>query len=231
MKLFEIYQSTPDDTWYDDAISTDISGSALRRVSDLRKNPNHKFLGSGGFAYVGTDDDENFGDVYRVASATEGGSMYHRFLSSHPMIAEKNLFFPRIRSVDHNKELTQGVDHQTSVMERLLPYNTPAIHDNLRLMRAIVTRYLNAGAYDICNKLSPRTEPSWGSALVLAIRHALQNYNTEYIKDPKLMQAIKILHMMEEQMPDTGFDIHYGNLMWRPNAYQPQLVFTDPFVY
>lgn len=231
MKLSEIYQSTPDDTWDDDAITTDISSSALQRVNDLRKNPKHKFLGSGGFAYVGTDDDENFGDVYRVASADDGGSMYHRFLASHPTIAEKNLFFPRIRMVDHADDYPSGINHQTTIMERLLPYSTPAIHNNLRLMRAIATRYLNAGAHDICTKLSPRVEPSWGEAIILAIRHALQNGDDEYIKDPKLMQAIKILHMIEQQLPDTGFDIHYGNLMWRPNAYQPQLVFTDPFVY
>jgi len=37
----------------------------VKRIQRHRKNPQHKMLGSGSFAYVGTDDDDNFGDVQR----------------------------------------------------------------------------------------------------------------------------------------------------------------------
>ena len=114
----------------------ELPHTAQNIVKNLRTNKQHKYLGSGSYAYVGTNDDENFGDVHRVAGVDDGGSMYLQYLADHPDIAD-NPFFPRVRKVE------KADDMQVSIVERLLPFKTEAVYSNGPLIRAIWKRCFN----------------------------------------------------------------------------------------
>lgn len=224
MKLSEIYQ-TPDDTWdeeNEDGV-VELPDSGQKLVSKIRSKKNHKYLGSGSFAYVGTNDDNNFGDVHRIAGADDGGSMYLKYLADHPDIMD-NPFFPRVRKISGGGRR----DHQVSVVERLLPFRTEAVYSNGPLIRAIWKRYFNITVEEAMHEYGG----SFQHAMPYVIRNALV-YNTtmDKIKDENLISAIRTLKQIKESLGDVEFDLHQGNIMWRMAGYQPQLVFTDPFVF
>jgi hypothetical protein len=95
VKLCEIYDDPADNWLDDDEDTTYLNRDASDTVNNMRAKPNHKYMGSGSFAYVGTDDIDNFGDVHRVARALDSGSLYLNVLYTHKI---ENPFLPRVRS-------------------------------------------------------------------------------------------------------------------------------------
>lgn len=221
MKLSEIYQ-TPDDIWDEENEdgTVELPHTAQNIVKNLRTNKQHKYLGSGSYAYVGTNDDENFGDVHRVAGVDDGGSMYLQYLANHPDIAD-NPFFPRVRKVE------KADDTQVSIVERLLPFKTETVYSNGPLIRAIWKRYFNITIEEAFHEYGG----SFQHAIPYVLRKALIHNNTKEIKDEMLIDAIHKLIAIAEELGDVEYDLHQGNIMWRMAGYQPQLVFTDPLVY
>lgn len=142
MKLSEIYQ-TPDDTWDLDNEADFIEQSArsAKLVAKQRQDPRHTYLGSGTFAYVGTNDDDNFGDVHRIASADDGGSIYLKYIVDHPTIMD-NPFFPKVREIADRSPQSKR-NYQVTIIERLVPFNTKSIVHNSLLMTAIWNRYFH----------------------------------------------------------------------------------------
>jgi len=221
MKLSEIYQ-TPDDAWDDENEddTVELPHIAQNIVKNLRTNKQHKYLGSGSYAYVGTNDDENFGDVHRIAGVDDGGSMYLQYIADHPDIA-KNPFFPRVHRVEKEK------DTQVSIVERLLPFRTEAVYMNGLLMKAIWSKYFNISQQEAVKKYNCSSP---AATIPYIIRNALVGYYTDELKDKRLIEAIHILAKISGAIGDAEPDIHQGNIMWRMAPYQPQLVITDPFV-
>lgn len=220
MKLCEIY-TTPKDEWANKVYraGTDLSSAASNKVAQARKQQSHKFLGAGGFGYVGTDDDDNFGDVKRIANADDGGSMYLKYIAEHPEVMD-NPFFPQVRAV---ADYDYDDNVQVTITERLIPFDTPAISQNSKLMQAIWTRYFT-------EPWTNEVKNNFTEWLTEELRMALVSTSTAAIKDPYLEQAVTLLKKMRQYLR-TEIDMHAGNIMWRPHPYQPQLVFTDPFVY
>lgn len=221
MKLSEIYQ-TPDDIWdeeNEDGV-VELPHTAQNVVKNLRSHKRHKYLGSGSYAYVGTNDDDNFGDVHRVAGVEDGGSMYLKYLAAHPDFMD-NPFFPRVRKVETEK------DTQVTIVERLLPFKTDAVYSNGPLIRAIWKRYFNITIEDAIHEYGG----SFQHAIPYVLRKALINDYVGDIKDEVLVDAVHKLVQIAQALGDVEVDLHQGNIMWRMAGYQPQLVITDPFVY
>lgn len=226
MKLSEIYQ-TPDDTWVsleDEGEFMDLSPNASNQIYAHRQHPKHVYLGAGSYAYVGTNDDENFGDVHRISNADDGGSMYLKYLVDHPEIMD-NPFFPKVREVAQRSPASKR-NFQTTIVERLVPYDTKSIINNSLLTTAIWNRYVN-----ITQNVASRKfyDLKGMAALPYIIAEAVNSGDVRYIKDPRLIEAVHILNKIRDML-DAETDIHAGNIMWRMAPYQPQLVITDPFV-
>lgn len=220
MKLYELY-TTPDDIWDDVVGDAMMPHVASNVVKNLRTHKQHKYLGSGSYAYVGTNDDENFGDVHRIAGVDDGGSMYLKYLADHPNVA-MNPFFPRVHKVAKNE------DTQVTIIERLLPFRTEAVCQNELLMKAIWGRYFNISQQEAVKKYNCK---SVAAAIPYIIQNALIEHYTGELKDKRLIEAMHILTKISGAIGNVDIDIHPGNIMWRMAPYQPQLVITDPFTY
>lgn len=186
-------------------------------VIQQRNTPNHTFLGNGSYAYVGTNDDANFGDVHRIALQDDGGSVYLNYIAAHPNLRD-NPFVPRVRAVKIDGEI------QTTIVERLIPFDAKAIIGNELLMHAICKRYFVDISPIYQTPRPGRITEFITEELYRAIRHK----NTENIKDDHLYEIIHVLCHLLDTYDTFEPDTHEGNLMWRPHPYQPQLVITDP---
>ena len=158
MLLSEIYRDNADTSIHkyydtvDDAIDDlAITKDARDEIKRAARKANHKSLGIGAYAYVGTDDDENFGDVARYAHVQDGGSLYLQFIANHPAIAE-NPFFPRVQ-----RTKAIGQQGQVSIVERLIPMKEPAVA-SVELLTAV------------CKRLF-KVPPSASSTPIQIIRH------------------------------------------------------------
>lgn len=212
MKLCEIYETTPPNEYNRDEIRL---GKKAKQLIDFKRtnDPSHAYVGSGSYAYAYTDDDANFGDVTRIGDTlstwTDFGYLYLEWVFKNKLW-EDNLFFPRVSSIATDNNITFVVS------ERLLPYGTSAIVDNSKLMRAIYNRLFNVFASDSSN---------FRAVIPQALRYIAREQEWGDIKEPKLAEA---LQMIKKQFPDSNWDLHAGNLMWRMTAYQPHLVLNDP---
>jgi hypothetical protein len=214
MKLCEIYND-PADTWIgDDEDTTYLNKDAEHTVKSMRSKPNHKYLGSGSFAYVGTDDIDNFGDVHRVARTLDSGSQYLNVLYSHKT---ENPFLPKIRKVVQNGEA------QVTIIERLVPFRTPAILNSIPLMKALWSKYFRI-PWD-------PDQRHVMAAIPMILQVVCEDTDTSItdgvIKDPQLLEAVHIIRQIGHQV-NGAIDMQSSNMMWRMTNYQPQLVFTDP---
>jgi len=226
MKLSEIYQ-TPDDNWDEenDMGTVELSPKSSKLVNKHRLDKNHKYLGSGSYAYVGTNDDDNFGDVHRIANADDGGSMYLKYIADNPSIMD-NPFFPKVREIA-SRSKTARDNHQVTIVERLLPFRTESIYQNGLLMKAIWSKYFTITPQEAVKKYNCS---GTAATIPYIIRNALVGYYTDELKDKRLIESIHILAKISGAIGDAEPDIHQGNIMWRMAPYQPQLVITDPFV-
>lgn len=202
MKLFEL----------DDLFAHPATKDVARKQQQA---PSHKQVGKGGYAYVGTDDDDNFGDVHRVADFAEGGSTFLRAVFADKR-THYNAFFPKVRSVVNNQHTT------VVITERLLPF-TSTFSDELVV--AVGTRYFEE-YQKLIKEPMINFELSHHDAFVYTLAQSF--YHPDTIKLPQLKAAVSWIKTLAQTHPGSMYDIHSGNIMWRPGQYQPQLVFTDP---
>ena len=216
MLLYEIYDD-PKDEWVepDTVDSTEANLSTQRIIQRRRQNPNHRYLGSGSFAYVGTDDRDNFGDVERISDHGESNARFLEVLWKSSTMRH-NPYFPRVRAVNKEKETT------IIITERLIPFNTPSIaHDQLIDV-----------VFNTCFTLDVHQRPYPFKIYQLLDEMAVAADDDDYsrIKDPVLIQALKFISKVSKRF-DSDIDLHSDNVMWRMTYPRPQLVITDPIAF
>lgn len=218
MKLYEIFDD-PEDTWEADRpLMNDMSDEMEREVNKRRSAKNHKMLGAGINAYVSTDDYANYGDVSRVASGGDGGAVFMRHIVADEKYHD-NPFLPKVRSIEKDGEV------QVAIVERLIPFKTPAILGSLPLMAALWSLYFN----------EPWAEAiaDWGRNPMLNVARVLEeciqeNAIDRVVKHPQLKEALQLVRYMMDEYDVPENDIHTGNIMWRMSLHSPQLVIVDP---
>jgi hypothetical protein len=225
MKLFEIIDSSdepydPLEDFWDDLDPDD----STQRLSDLRtaaqkirRKPNHKMIGSGSYAYVGTDDDDNFGDVKRISRTTDGTAIYLSAIANTPAI-QSNPYFPKVRNITKRKL-------QTSIIERLVPLYTSAFFENEPMMRKVHDQIFTD---PIDPKLWPDFPRSFDMVIADVLQSCLYDEGWDLIRDPKLIEALQFINKIAGTMKDAYVDMSVNNMMWRPTQFGPQLVITDP---
>lgn len=123
-----------------------MSTNVQRTIKAARKTPTHKFIGAGLNAYVGTNDNDNFGPVHRISSKDDGGAIYLQAVANLKL---NNPFLPKVERIEQgSSDLVQ-----VAITERLIPFDTPAILDNDKLMTMLFQRYFipYGTQYDVMN--------------------------------------------------------------------------------
>lgn len=202
-----------DDPYYRDDDPEDYRWFAKGEMEDeikkQRANSTHKMLGMGSFAYVGTNDDENFGDVHRISKADEGNSTYLTAIASTPSI-QSNPYLPKVRNIK------TGNGSRTVTLERLVPFTTPGYYKNKTLLTTLWNQWFHIPIV---------SSGAFRSQIELAMETAMSLM--KIVKDPLLKQALLFIEKVAKEQ-NLEYDIRTSNMMWRPTQFGPQLVFTDP---
>lgn len=190
-------------------------------VNDISTQPEHKFVGAGINAYVHrTDNQHSLDQVHRTAKPNEGTTLYLDFLRTHPKLYN-NTFFPRVKGVRSLHSNTTTMD-----IERLKPFNTPGLGDNVELLLSLWERYYK---WRVPIQLKGESDSNYRFDIQWKFLHNLNDvikYGSG-TADPQLTQAYKIIDHLRSKH-DQVIDIHSGNVMWRLTGVGPQLVITDP---
>ena len=190
------------------------------RVATMKSNdPAHRFVGSGTNAYVHSRDDPHDMDrVYRTAKRADGGSIYLRYIATHPNL-HNNPYFPRVVQAPSNHREA----FPTYQIEPLKDFYWKPIANNPVLCDAVYERIYG-----------PRDEAD-DDAFTMLDRHLAEDMDnciysgiiTKRFKDTSLVEALTIIHQLARRYRLSG-DVHTGNIMWRLTSTMPQLVITDP---
>lgn len=216
-KILEIYNDVKKE-WNPEW--SELTPSNVRHISNKQKRSSHTMLGMGLNAYVGTEDNDNFGDVTRISNPNEATATYLTAIATNlPPVLRNNPYLPIIRRV---RQLRTRTD---ITMERLIPFDTASIvKDN---------EFFN-NTWHKCLTVPPK-DPDNITVLFPLINQfahhlhlAASRNNMTTIKDPKLQQVLGWIHSLHNTIPGSIIDIHINNLMWRPNKYGFQLVIIDP---
>ena len=218
MRLDEILDD-PEDTWHEDRrLMNDLPDDTQDAIEQLRQRKNHKMMGAGINAYAGTNDYENFGDVHRISSDSDGGAIFLDVVASNPHYAN-NPFLPKVKSIKRSGET------QTTIVERLVPFKTPAILNSGPLMKAVWDSYFVQSWEE--------AKPEWGYNPMLDVASVIDEAvklpdPSSIIKHPKLIEAVQLIQQLVKTYDIPMTDLHNQNVMWRMSVYSPQLVITDP---
>lgn len=197
------------------------SPSLVRAIQRRRKRPSHKMIGSGSFAYTGTDDNDNFGDIHRLSSNDDGTSIYLQTIARTPSL-QINPYFPKVRNIQ------VGRKNQTTVMERLIPIYTTAIVENEQMMMKVWNQiYIDSPDtthwFDFPEGMIDLIAEDIGDC----IKGDEDIINK--IKDQNLLKATQVIGQIVSTYEDrVRIDTHPGNIMWRPTQFGPHIVITDP---
>lgn len=227
MKILNILETydDPNDTWDSKKKYTNLPHISQQLIDKARRLPNHKMLGAGVTAYVGTDDNDNFSDVVRLSIKGEPTSVYLTYIYRYlPKELRNNPYLPIVRE-------SKSTRTQTYIkMERLIPFNTPSIISNIDFMKACWDKWFHVPF--------PRAFDPTHLIAVIGCANILNTVanrgDGREIKDPLLNEALLWINTLKKQLIKigryVGTDIHYGNIMWRPNQHGFQLVIVDPLI-
>lgn len=199
------------------------SNTRMKHVADeVSKDPEHEFVGAGLNAYVHrTNNQHSLDRVHRTSSENEGTNIYLDFIRTHPKL-HNNPWFPKVKG---SRRRSNGA--VTMDVERLVPFNTAGLGDNMELLLSVWERYIPSTPVPLKPvHLDSKDFPARVSWLLI-------NNIEDVIKtgrgseDPALQQAHAIISHIKNTH-DLLVDIHNENIMWRLTSVGPQLVITDP---
>ena len=130
-----------------------------------------------------------------------------------------NLYFPKIHDLKILKTKDDTIDYRANI-EKLVNFHSPRIVENEDLMKSLY-QYM----------FKTQESPYGGNAeqMIDNMRWALKSYSFDRIRDPKLVEALKLIADVRDNGPRTfNEDFHSGNFMWRITGTMPHLVILDP---
>lgn len=189
-------------------------------VTDISNQPEHKFVGAGLNAYVHkTDNQHSLDQVHRTANPDEGTNVYLNFLRTHPKLYN-NTFFPRVKDMR-----TSSHDTVTMDIERLHPFTTPGLGDNIKLLTSLWQQYFRWRLPGRARTNDEEYIDDLRWSFLQNLRDAVSSGSG--VIDPQLMQAHHVISHIKYKYHQT-VDIHANNIIWRLTGVGPQLVITDP---
>lgn len=199
------------------------SNKRMKPVADeVSGDPDHEFVGAGLNAYVHrTNNQHSLDRVHRTSAENEGTNIYLDFIRTHPKL-HSNPWFPKVKG---SRQRSNGA--VTMDIERLVPFDTAGLGDNMELLMSVWERY-------IPTRTIPERPSGMGDReFIERVIWRLIDYIEFTIKtgrgsdDPSLRQAHAIISHIKNTH-DLLVDIHSENVMWRLTSVGPQLVITDP---
>lgn len=210
MKLFEL-------------ITTKTTNSRTRSPYDmdtLRNQRDKRFdhPDKGSYAYGNEDpkDPHMFDKKHHFPSKLEIDPYYQYVQAIKPYIPD-NPFFPRVYVVNIQKD-SDGVTKPDYKIEKLQPGS--AFSDEA--LMGIGERLFNDYNEDEF-RVAPMKEIADRLYNAVELRRGIKN-----IKDPQLLQAIKLIKKLIDSNPNYMNDMHPENIMFRGTSVGPQLVLMDP---
>lgn len=183
-------------------------------------------LGSGSFSVVYPDEDPHMVKKRGRNVGNVGGDdnpLPDRFVEYAAWIVDNKLWeesvhFPRIYVTEYDEHN----DIYDFTLERLHTEEKLSVD----VLVGLFKRYANKKAIDIYMSSEVSTSYDAHYNITRIVNRALHGY--DYIKDPELLKAIKMVQReMENHTDRWEYDIHDDNLMYRITNVGPQLVFND----
>ena len=199
------------------------SNKRMKPVADeVSKDPDHEFVGAGLNAYVHrTNNPHSLDRVHRTSAENEGTNIYLEFIRTHPRL-HNNPWFPKVKGSQRRSNGAVTID-----IERLVPFDTPGLGDNVELLTSVWERYIPTRA------IPERPDDMIDEDFARRLAWRLLDHIEFSIKtgrgsdDPSLRQVHTIITHIRDTH-DMLVDIHAENVMWRLTSVGPQLVITDP---
>jgi hypothetical protein len=207
----------------DEIISTQYKDTEFKRPS--KKNAKPGELGKGRYSAVSSHDDFSVDKTYKKKKENIENDPYYIYIKTiaDNNLAQKNPYFPRVYSVESGK-----IDDKTSRPKFNIERLTPINHLSDEVLYALGKRVLaNKEHYDHNFQFNLKSDDP-AKTFSSAMNRALHQGEYSEIKDPELIEALKIIVQIRKQYPQCKPDIHSGNIMVRPTPHGPQIVITDP---
>jgi hypothetical protein len=227
MKLFELLDP---DAWDEEGPNAPYlkrkgPKSVVAAANKLRaEDPDHKYVASGSYAYVGRRDTPHDMDrVTRLGPKKDGAAVYLKVVQQAGL--HNNPYLPRLLA---RPKVSGNV--QTAQIERLLPFKTPKIITNIELMESMWERWFSTPLPSNVRVVVDSPEEfafDFPDEVSVVLNDYLSRGGNDHIRDQQLKQALDfILNLMEEH--NLSEDLHPENMMWRMTGTMPQMVITDP---
>lgn len=191
------------------------------KIYDRRRTP----LGHGVSGYVDTHDDQNWGDVSRHSYDDDSSAAFLKMLYDKKIT---NPYFPKVKQVEQQGKII------TVTSERLIPITGPAFSRSLFIKNLVFRLFdeeaLNHSMVVDPNQIDDVRHDRWliyVEGLLYDAFHSFESNQKNYIKDPELLEAMKIIYEYSKENK-VQYDLHIANIMIRPHPTMPHLVFVDP---
>jgi len=228
MKLFELISFTPRQT-------KTTAGEYAKR---LRAGSKAKYAGSGSLgAAFDIESGKRLGQITKLGKAAKSDLVkavpvenvsedgYLSYLSAVYDREQKghgNPYFPVI----HDLDIMRGPDkklHYNIKLEKLVPFYSAKLVGNLDLMASLYEHMFGE-----LEREDYRTGEAVANVILVVLNHAFSVPST--VKDPDLLDSIKLVNSVIKTNSDFRLDLHSNNVMWRITGTMPQLVILDPIV-
>lgn len=227
MKLYELLDADRWDEEGPDAPYLKRKGpkSVINAANKLRaEESDHKYVGSGTYAYVGRRDTPHDMDrVTRLGPKADGSAHYLKAVQSAGL--HNNPYLPRLLA----RPKTSG-NVQTAQIERLLPFRTPKIITNTELMESMWDMWFTTPLPSTVRVVLDKPEEfafDFPDEVSVVLNDYLSRGGNSHVKDQQLKEALNfIIALMKKH--NLAEDLHPDNMMWRMTGNMPQLVITDP---
>lgn len=227
MKLQELintkYKTSNKDTQYD---LNDLEGQRLSNAKKRFTDPEYQG-GSGVFAHVEVQKDspfiakkQNHFPVYDI-NKDSYFAYVNAIAKNH--LSQKNPFFPRVYSVDVEKD-SNGLLRPSYDIETLQGpdnFDTEAL---MSLGKKLFSEF--DGYFTVGKNIAPLDVTVQMSRILLRNLHS---HTRRDIRNKHLVEAMDLItQLLQDNKGFFWLDMHAGNIMFRGTPHGPQLVITDP---
>lgn len=203
-------------------LSEIVSDKVLRHYTNAVTDTDDEIRGAGSMAYVRQSRSPHEHDtVQRISQGHDPHNTYAWYVKHHT--DGHNPYLPIIRNVQPGDS---GL--VTTAMERLIPFTSAQLAVPELISGQAGTWFVDSLAQKLRRSVEAASKDHSKCAKIVVYALGTAMNRPDLISDPKLKEAIDIIHQVLSIDPDFRLDLTEDNIMWRITGTKPHLVITDP---
>ena len=233
-----------DEEQYYPGLATKRQMTRIKKAEDL---PNFKYMGSGVNAFVYKKDDPgNMDRVERISTPADATAYFLNKIADTPSV-QNNPFLPRVLNTSRKISVHQHT------LEPLQNFFSIPIISNADLMRGLFLRYFKGEGKDWIESVRNAKDTEtiekieqehftyisgghigvgYAEEMLEILDIAIRTGDCTHVNDPQLCKAVQFITDITAEISNNNnniiSDLHPGNVMWRVNGMNIQLVIIDP---